>query len=886
MGPTGLVGPTDSQSVQNQRWVLRFPITSNQPALEPRTPATRDLPTGTVTFFFSDVEGSTGLLQRLGVGYRYVIERHARIVRDCFEKHDGHEVSTEGDSFFAVFTETGDAIDASAAIQQALAAEAWPEGGVVAVRIGLHTGKGELGHDNYIGIDVNRAARISAAGHGGQVVVSETVKALAPDKAFTDLGEHALKGLESPEQLYQLEIDGSPGTFPPLRTLTQHPNNLPALASSIIGRSSERDQLIELIEEHRLITLTGPGGIGKTRLALEVANDVLSRFPRGVFLVDLAPIDDPELLLPAIATEVGVDPTVDGSLVAALADGPRLLVLDNFEQLIDAAPRLGELMAATPAVKTLVTSQVPLRIAGEAVMRLDPLALSQDDSPAVELFVARARQADPSFEPEYPDDVVRLVEALDGVPLAIELAAARANVLSPAELLERIDSGALRTSRADSPDRHRSLAAVVEWSYELLDSGEQEVLQALAVFRGGAGLAALESVLERDPLDDLGELVDRSLVQSERGTIGKRFGLLTLVQLYASSRTPEGAPFVDRHTAHFASLATDALVPLDNDESPRWRALLEDDVDNLRAVLDRLLDAGDFERGFGMLGGSWRFFQISGRLDELELWLDRFFGAAPTGEPTNARTRAIMARGAVKYWRSQWAEAGADYDKALEIAEKLDDHLLLRDAILGALTTRTNAQAMGIDLGDPKPLLERARAMAEENADPVALALVEFHQAVSSLGERTADDPPGPELFENGVRLMRQAGRMLNVGHLRAAQAEMLIARDDYEGAQRYALDGLEAAEQAGDLFGMSWALNRLAITIFELGDQELATRIAGAADNANELSGGLIPPPILEFPGTLERARSLGDTAEATYQEGREIGLLQAVDMARKAQT
>ena len=448
-------------------------------------------------------------------------------------------------------------------------------------------------------------------------------------------------------------------------------------------------------------------------------------------------------------------------------------------------------------------------------------------------------------------------------------------------------AGVLKTSRVDAPDPAPALWQ--QWS-----SGPTSCSIPTSRRSFGDSPHSAEAlvcppsrrVVQRDPLDDLGELVDRSLVQSERGTIGKRFGLLTSVQLYASRQTPEDAPYLDRHTAHFATLAANALGPLDSDESPRWRALLEDDIDNLRAALDRLLDAGDIDRGFDMLGGSWRFFQISGRLDELELWLDRFFGAAVTGEPTPARTRALMARGAVKYWRSQWEGAGADYDTAVGIAETLDDHLLLRDAILGALTTRSNAQSVGIDLGDPRPLLERARAMAEKDDDPVALALVEFHEVVSSIGKRRADDPPGPELFENGIRLMRQAGRMLNVGHLRAAQAEMLIARDDYEGAQWYALDGLDAAEQAGDLFGMSWTLNRLAITIFELGDQELATRIAGAADAASELSGGRIPPPVLEFPETVERARSLGATAEANYEEGRELGLLQAVDMARKAPT
>jgi predicted ATPase len=815
-----------------------------------------------------------------------VIERHAGLVRGCLERHQGVEVSTEGDSFFAVFAAAEHAVRASTAIQRAHAAEPWPEGGVVAVRIGLHTGTGELGHDNYVGIDVNRAARISAAGHGGQVIASETVRALAADHTFIDLGEHTLKGLDRPERLYQLDVDGLPQTFPPLRTASQRPNNLPTLASQIVGRAAERDTLVDLIDHFRIVTLTGPGGIGKTRLALEVATDVLGRFDNGVFLVDLTPVDDPDLLLSAIATGVGVDPTSAGSLAGALSDGPRLVVLDNFEQLIGAASRLAELVASSAPLKLLVTSQVPLRIEGETVMRLDPLQRSDDTSPAVELFLARARQADPSFElSDHREDVLRLVDILDGVPLAIELAAARVNVLSPADIVRRIDTGVLETNRADSPARHRSLTAAMEWSYGLLEEGQQETLQAMSVFRGGATLTALEAVLARDPLDDLGELVDRSLVEPERGTVGKRFDLLTSVQLYAASQIPEGAPFVDRHTDHFAVLATNALEPLESDASPRWRAILDDDVDNLRAALDRLLDTADIERGFDMLGGSWRFFQISGRLDELELWLGRFFAAAPTGEATAPRTRAVMARGAVHYWRSNWVEAGADYDTALESAEKLGDPLLLRDAILGALTTRTNAGAMGIDLGDPGPLIERTRAMAHDNDDPVALAFVDFHDAVHALGQAVGDDPPDPELFESGVRAMRKAGKMLNVGHLRAAQAEILIAREDYEGAQQYALDGLEAAEQAGDLFGMSWTLNRLAITLFELGNQELATHIAGAADIANERSGGAIPPPVISFPGGLERARAaLGATADTLYREGRDIGLLHAVRIARDA--
>lgn len=846
----------------------------------------RQLPTGTVSFFFSDVEGSTGLLQRLGGTYRSVIERHAEIVRGHFGEHGGIEVSTEGDSFFAVFTQTTDAVAAACDIQQSLAAETWPDGGVVAVRIGLHTGIGELGHDNYTGLDVNRAARISSAGHGGQVVVSEAVKVLATGFAFTDLGTHPLKGIDEPEHLYQVDVPGLPQTFPPLRTGSTRPNNLPTLAARLLGREVEQQKLIELITANRLVTLAGPGGIGKTRLALDIAKAVLARFPAGVWFVDLAPIDDPELLLPEIASTTGVDDTGDGGLAAALSDEPRLLLLDNFEQLVEGAPRLAELLSAAEPLQALVTSQVPLRVAAETVMRLDPLPANDEDAPAVALFVERARQTDPTFDlSDHRDDVMRLVEALDGVPLAIELAAARVNVLAPSQIFDRLGAGVLKGSRADSPERHRSIESAVAWSYDLLIAGQQHVLQALSVFRGGATLGALEAVVGRDPLDDLGELVDRSLVETETGTIGKRFDMLTSVQLYASSRIPEGSPYEARHADHFATLATDALVPLDSDAGPRWRFMLEDDVDNLRATLDHLLDDGDTERAFAMLGGSWRFFQISGRLDELELWLERCFGTAPDVAPTASRARALMARAAVHYWRSNWREAGADYHDALTIAETLDDQDLLKDALLGALTTRSNATAIGIDLGDPRELFERTRAMAVESGDLETMAMVEFHEIVITHGPAMKSAPPGPELFDNGVRLMRRAGRLMNVAHLRAAQAELVIVREDYEAALRYAADGLAAAEEAGDIFGMSWTLSRLATALFESGQRELAVRLAGAAEIARERSGGALPPPFVTFPDTLERARAvLGDTADDLYREGRGLGLLQAVGLARDA--
>jgi predicted ATPase/class 3 adenylate cyclase len=845
-----------------------------------------ELPTGTVTFFFSDVQDSTGLLQRLAAGYKDVLERHAAIVRSCLSEHGGVEVSTEGDSFFAVFPQAADAVAAASVIQQRLAAESWPVGGTVAVRIGLHAGTAELGLDNYIGIDVNRAARIGAAGHGGQVVVSDSVRALASAADYSDLGTHALKGLDRAEHLYQLDIAGLPQTFPPLRTQSTRPNNLPALASRILGRDAEEAQLQELLATNRLVTITGPGGIGKTRLALEVANDVLVRFERGAFFVDMAPIDDPELMLPAIASAVGVEQSSNGDLAAALADGERLLVLDNLEQLVAAAPLVANLMAQAAPLKVLATSQVPLRISGETVLRLAPLAATDAMSPAVELFVARAAQADSSFDLEtYREDVLRLVDLLDGIPLAIELAAARVNVLTPAQVLERLDSGVLKTSRADTPERHRSIAAAVEWSYGLLTASQQELLQVLTVFRGGATLTAIESVIERDPLDDLAELVDRSLLLTEAATGGKRFDMLMSVQLFASDQLEDAASAAARHSDYFFQLAMDAHQPLEGDARARWLAVLADDHDNLRATLDRLLDAGDLERGYDMLGSIWRFFHSTGRLDELDLWFGRFFTADAAAEPTLARARALVARAAMHYWRSGYPKAAADYEAALAIVEAHDDRHLLVEVLTGLTSTRAAAMATGDGVGDPTESGERAHALAVQLDDPARMALAEFGQIV--MTSILAPEPVLPDrgFFERMIGLYEQAGQLMNVAHTQVMLSEVEIANGSYEEARHWVLEGLDTAERAGDTFTMAWALHRFAITAVELGDPIVGSRIDGASWAARKRTGGTLPPPFFPIGEAIDRARAvIGDEADAAFEDGKELGLFEAVALARES--
>jgi len=848
-------------------------------------PQKRDLPTGTVAFFFSDVQDSTGLLQRLGERYKDVLERHAAIVRGCLGAHNGIEVSTEGDSFFAVFPNADDSVVAAGDIQQRLAAEPWPTGGTVAVRIGLHVGTAELGLDNYIGIDVTRAARIGAAGHGGQVVVSESVKALVTGADYSDLGEHSLKGLERPERLYQFDVPGLPQTFPPLRTSSVRANNLPALASRIVGRSNEEAQLLELLSTNRLVTVTGPGGIGKTRLALEVANRALGRFEEGAFFVDLTAVNDPELVYSAIGAEVGVQMSGNGDLAAALAKGDRLLVLDNLEQLVAAAPRLADLMAAAHPLKILATSQVPLRIGGEVVMRLERLP-GGEASPAAELFAARATQADPAFDIDtHREDVGRLVDTLDGVPLAIELAAARVNVLTPAQILDRIGSGILKSARADTPARHRSISAAVEWSYGLLSADQQQLLQGMSVFRGGATMDAIEAVATQDPLDDLAELVDRSLVITEAATVGKRFDMLSSVAQFAAGQVTERDELVARHADWYCRLAHRAHEPLDGDTRARWIAVLGDDLENLRATMDHLLATGDVERGFDLLGSIWRFFQSSGRLDELDLWLGRFFAADTTDAPTRPRARALIARAARHYWQADYYTTAADYEEAIAIAEAIDDKRLQAEAWAGLTSTRGGAVAVDQYVGDPIEAIDRAGQLAVELEDPGLMATVEFGRIAMNTVLADAQTLPAMNDLEQLLRLYEQDGELMNIAHTQLMLSELYIAHGDCDGARSWVLKGIETAEKAGDTFTMTWALHRYAIAAIELGDVIPGARIAAASSEGRARAGGTFPPPFFPIGEPEERAiAALGEAgADDAFAEGRDLSLFEAVALARE---
>ena len=476
-----------------------------------------DLPTGTVTFLFTDVEGSTRLLQEQGQRYADLLDEHRRILRGAFARHGGVEVDTQGDAFFVAFPSAADAVAAADEAGHAL------DGGPIRVRMGIHTGEPLVTDEGYVGIDVHRAARIAAAAHGGQIVLSETTRGLLErETAVRDLGEHRLKDLIGAERLYQL----GEGDFPPLRTLDA--TNLPIAASPLVGRERELGELVvHLSNGARLLTVTGPGGTGKTRLALQVAAELVGTLRDGVFWVPLAGLSDPELVPSEVAQAIGAP----DDLAGFLRGRELLILLDNFEHLLDAAPAVSAALASSGGVRVLVTSRSPLHVSGEREYRLDPLPASD----AAALFVERARAVGRELMPD--STVEAICRRLDGLPLAVELAAARTKLLAPEQLLERLDPTLplLTGGARDAPERQRTLRATIEWSYDLLDAASKELFARLSVFAGSFPLGAAEEVCGAD-LDDLAALVDSSLLKP----IGDdRFLMLETIREYALEKLEE-----------------------------------------------------------------------------------------------------------------------------------------------------------------------------------------------------------------------------------------------------------------------------------------------------------------------------------------------------------
>ena len=534
------------------------------------------LPSGTVTLLFSDMEGSTALLARLGERYAEVLSAQRALLREAFDACGGRELGTEGDSFVVVFRSAGDAVRCCVAAQRALAGYRWPEGARVRVRMGLHSGEPARHEGGYVGMDVHRAARIAAAAHGGQTVLSDPTRLLAqarmpPGVSVRDLGWHRLKDIEAPEHLYQLVVAGLPEQFPPLKSLGA-PTSLPVPPTPLVGRDSDLDQLRAVIVRPgvRLLTLTGTGGVGKTRLALAAAAALQEFFPDGVYFVPLADVSSAEVMWKTIADRLDVndDRSAADAVIQQLRPGRSLLVLDNLEQLREAAGVAAELLATAPAVVVLATSRRPLHVQGEQEWPVRPLAVpvaadaayaQVAAASAVRLFIQQATMAKPDFVLTSGNaaEVAAICRRLDGLPLAIELAAARVKLLTPKAILARLGHRlGLAAGDAGRPSRHLTLRHTIAWSYDLLPSDLQDIYRRTGVFEGGCGIDAFAAVslagrhreAGTDPLAWAGELLDASLITVTEGTDGEpRIRMLETLRDYAVERLEhDGDPDVVR----------------------------------------------------------------------------------------------------------------------------------------------------------------------------------------------------------------------------------------------------------------------------------------------------------------------------------------------------
>ena len=770
-------------------------------------------PTGTVTLLFSDIEGSTRLLQRAGDAYAGLLDQHRRLLREAFARHRGFEMDNEGDAFFVAFESANDAAAAAADAQRALAAHDWSEGNEIRVRMGLHTGEPQAVDGRYVGLVVHAGARIMAAGHGSQVLVSESTRALLDDRfQLRDLGAHRLKDLPGTQTLFQLHVEGLPADFPALKTLDHRPSNLPLEPNAFIGRTRELKEAWSLLtrEDARLLTLTGTGGTGKTRLALRLASGAVEQFPNGVFFVSLAPVRDWELVVPSIAQTLGLrerpGETVLETLGEYLRDRRTLLLLDNFEQVLPAAPALSGLLGSAPGVNLLVTSRTPLRVAGERTYSVPPLV----ESESINLFVERAQAADAEFA--VTDDNARAVaeicERLDGLPLAIELAAPRVRTLPPAALLRRLDDRLkLLTGGAhDLDERQRTLRATIEWSYDLLPDAERALFAQLSVFVGGCRLDAAEALCKADLdiLDGLQSLVENSLLRRRTDSDGDpRFWMLETIRDYAGELLEaegDGDEAQRRHADHYVAEAERLDVESRTGDHGAVLARLDEERNNLRAALARAREHHDGELMLRLATALWGFWAARGYVAEGRVALEEALAASG-----KRPARTLLGWCTLQVLSGETEGLFEAAEEALHGAEELRDDFSLAQAwnLLGRVDGSIRGQ-----LGQAEHAWRQALTHAERGGFAAERA--------ESIGWLLISTIFGPLPAEEGIarceEFLRMAGDDTTIrawcsverSILEAMRGDFALARELYaEGAKMLDEVGLKvwAANSAQEVF-------------------------------------------------------------------------------------
>jgi len=851
-------------------------------------PATAALPSGTVTFLFTDLEGSTRLWEEHPEAMKPALARHDAILRDGVTAHDGRVVKTTGDGLHAVFATARDALDAGVAMQRALAAEPWAETGPLRVRMGIHTCEAEYRDGDYYGSEVNRAARLMSVAHGGQVVVSSATAGLVRDGSveLVDLGEHRLRDLTTSERVFQVSAPALVAEFPPLRSLDAMPGNLPRQVTSFVGREAELASVAELVRDAPMVTLTGVGGVGKTRLALQVAAEVAGRFPDGAWLVELAAVADPDAVVDAVAASLRVQPfpgrTLEDSVLEYLATKRLLLVLDNCEHLLDAVAALVDAISRQcPQVTVLATSREGLALAGERIVAVPTLGLPTAGgggdvwhADAVQLFADRAAAAQRDFvlTDANAETVAVLCRRLDGIPLAIELAAARVRSMAPEDLVARLDQRfklLTRGSRA-ALERHQTLRSTIDWSYDLLDPTERSALQRLSVFAGGCDLDAAEAVLADDDLDAydvddvLAQLVDKSLVVVDRDDAGVRYRLLETIRQYAAERLQaDGDPGAvrRRHAEHFIAVADAAGPHLRSWDLKVWGDRLAPDTDNLRAVLDWSIETGSADHALrlvaplcvrgaaiGDLAMDWAVLAClipdaagHARFPEVAGWAS--WGATVAGEHERSAEWLAAADAAEAELGTHHPTVGLARACLVMLSSPepdaavrpTDDWVALARAsgdpyeLANALTLLGIMRTFRLDPeGDAAAVLDEAIRVGREAGAVAALSIA---LATRAQGLARTDGDRAIALLDEAAEVGLANDDRLGAANALGAKTMIAARRADFPTALRTAADVAQQWLDAGNLMSMNQATWGAAVALCGLGRFEAAAVLLGRGD-------------------------------------------------------
>jgi predicted ATPase/class 3 adenylate cyclase len=811
-----------------------------------------NLPSGTVTFLFTDIEGSTTLWEQDHAAMAVAVGRSIAILRAPIEGFGGSHFKTIGDATQSAFASAPEALAVALIAQRALLAEPWSEPiRSLAVRMALHAGEAEPdAHGDYLAAPLNRLARLLAICHGGQILVSQTVQQLTRGQlpagaSLQDLGEHRLRDLLEPERVFQLLHPDLPRTFPSLRSLDTLRHNLPIQFTALVGREDEIRRIGALLEHEgaRLVTLTGAAGTGKTRLALAIAADVLDAYPDGAWFVDLAPLTDPALVLPTIATTLGVRESttqpLQDALSAFLADKRLLLVLDNFEHLLPAASAVSDVLRAGSGVVALNTSREPLRLRGEREVAVLPLPVPSADArldrdaltqvPAVALFVQRAQAAKTDFvlTEENAEAVAAICRRLDGLPLALELAAARVKLLPPQALLARLDRRlpVLTEGARDAPVRQRTLRAAIAWSHDLLDTPGQTLFRRLSVFAAGATLEAAETVANPDhDLDvfaGLSALVDKSLIRQIAGVGEPRFSMLETIREFAAEQlaaSDEAASIRDRHGDVFLALAEEAEPQLEGPTQAMWLNRLEADYANLLTALRSLRETNP-EHAFRLAGALWRFWWIRDMFIEGRTQLEELL-RLPDETSGAARAKMFDGAGVLAECQGDYDQAIVHYQEAVDLWEAAGDQRRAARSLLNL----GNAAAFRGDGGQATAYYEKGLAQLRALGDRrgVAVALTGLGLAAFLSGE--CDESVAR--YEESLVLWRELGDKQGIALTLDNLGEAELHRSRLQRAEERVAEALTILHELGARRGIASATINLGLVARAGGDRMLAARL------------------------------------------------------------